>query len=85
MKKITHGISHNDITYGWHEKELYRLPIHIGNRYFCFKKLTKVPIGNQFGYRLSQKAFTINQLQEKTCLLLSPYYLKEINHESTPF
>ena len=84
MRKITHGLSHNDITYGWLYKELYRLPIHIGTRYFCLKKLTKVPIGNQFGYRLSQKAFTINQLKEKTCLLLHTYYLKEIN-ESTPF
>ena len=85
MKKITHGITHKGIIYGWFEKELYRLPVHISNRYFCLKKLTKVPIGNQFGYRLSQKAFTINQLQELTCLLISPYYLKSNTHESTPF
>ena len=85
MKKIMYGISYNEILYGWYEKELYRLPINIGSRYFGLKKLTKVPIGNNFGYRLSQRAFTISQLQEITCLLIEPFIINEIKDESTPF
>ena len=85
MKKIIYGISYNGILYGWYERELYRLPIVICLRNFGFKKLKKVPIGNNFGYRLSQKGFTIKQLQNITCLLNEPYLIKEINHESTPF
>ena len=85
MNKIIYGISYNGILYGWYEKELYRLPIVIGLRNFGFKKLNKVPIGNNFGYRLSQKGFTINQLLEITVLLNEPYLIKKINHDSTPF
>ena len=85
MKKIIYGVSYNGILYGWHEKELYRLPINIGSRYFGLKKLSKVKVGNNYGYRLSQKAYTISQLQEITCLLVEPFIINEIKNESTPF
>ena len=85
MKEIIYGVSYNGILYAWYEKELYRLPINIGNRHFGLKKLSKVAIGNNYGYRLSQKAFTISQLQEITCLLINPFIINKIKDKSTPF
>lgn len=84
MNVITYALTHKGITYGWHNKKLYRLPCKIGLRYYCLKKLTLVPIGRKFGYRLSQKAFTTDQLKQMTCLLIEPYYFTEITHKDLP-
>jgi hypothetical protein len=81
---IKYGLTYNNIRYGWVKKELYRLPVKIGNRYYCLKKLKNIKIGNNFGYRLSQKPFTNAQLEELT-VLIEPYFVNKINDISTPF
>ena len=85
MIVIKYGVSHNNITYGWFEKELYRLPIKIGLRYFGLKKLKLIPIGNKFGYKLSQKKFTIEQLKEKTVLLEKVFTETKLTDKNLPF
>lgn len=85
MKIIKYGVSHNNIIYGWLEKELYRLPVKIGNRYYGFKKLAKIEIGRKYGYKLSQKPFTEAQLIDMTVLLSEPYTLTQIKHKDVPF
>lgn len=85
MKIIKYGISHNNTIYGWLEKELYRLPVKIGKRYYGLKKLSKIEIGRKYGYKLSQKPFTEAQLKDKTVLLYDPYIVTEIKDKDVPF
>lgn len=85
MKIIKYGISHNNIIYGWLEKELYRLPVKIGNRYYGLKKLSKIEIGRKYGYKLSQKPFSETQLKDMTLLLSEPYIVREIKDKDVPF
>lgn len=85
MKIIKYGVSHNNIIYGWLEKNLYRLPVKIGKRYYGFKKLVKIEIGRKYGYKLSQKPFTEAQIKEKTVLLSEPYILTELIDKDVPF
>lgn len=85
MKVIKYGVTHNNIIYGWLEKELYRLPVKIGVRHYGFKKLLKIEIGRKYGYKLSQKPFTDAQLKAKTVLLSEPYTLIEIKDKDLPY
>lgn len=85
MKIIKYVVSHNNIIYGWLEKELYRFPVKIGNRYYGLKKLSKIEIGRKYGYKLSKKPFTEAQLKGMTVLLSEPYIVTEIKDKDVPF
>jgi len=64
--RFKYGIEDNNLTFGWFEKELYRLPQTINKRFYSLKKLNQINIGNNVGYLINQKRFTIKQLETKT-------------------
>ncbi len=54
------------VLYGWKDKELYRLPQHIGQRFYPLKKVNLIDVGRKKGYLIRGKRKTINQLEEIT-------------------
>ena len=85
MITIKYGLSYNGINYGWYEKCLYRLPCFINKRSYGFKKMKLIPIGNKFGYKISQKNFTIEQLKSITTIINPPYVHFEVNDKDLPW
>lgn len=73
------------ITYGFIEKDLYRLPYKTDKREYPLKKLSKVDLGRKKGYRLSQKPFTLEKIEAYSTVLQKPIIVKRIKHKSTPF
>jgi len=66
MYYFKYGFEHKGFQYGWFEKELYRLPSKSDLRYFGFKKLTPITVGNQIGYRCKRDKLSVYQLQQLT-------------------
>ena len=66
IMRFKYGIEENNLTFGWFEKHLYRLPQTINKRFYSLKKLNQINIGNNVGYLINQKRFTIKQLETKT-------------------
>ena len=64
-----YGFTFEGFEYGWHKKELYRLPSTINNRTYGFKKLEEIKIGCQYGYRIKRNKFTTKQLLGKTAFI----------------
>jgi hypothetical protein len=84
MIKFNYGVKFKNILYGWHNKKLYRLPYINKNYNFPLKELSLISIGNKYGYRLSGKKKTINQLKELTNLI-NFTYIDYSNNEDLPF
>jgi hypothetical protein len=64
------GFEHKGFLFGWHKKELYRLPsVSINNKKYGIKKLNLIDIGNTKGYRLKKDKFTVTQCVEMTRLI----------------
>jgi hypothetical protein len=63
-----YGFECEGFLYGWHKKELYRLPQKVGSKY-GIKKLNLIPIGNHTGYRIKRKKFTVSQCVEMTSVI----------------
>lgn len=68
-----YGFQHENFIYGWHKKELYRLPSLSGNRSYGLKKLDIIKVGNLLGYRIKGQKFSINQLKDKTVFINKNY------------
>lgn len=64
--KFTSGFEHGGFLFGWHKKELYRLPSEIGNRTFGLKKLNRISVGKSWGYRVKREKMSIAVLKTKT-------------------
>ena len=83
MINFKYGITYNNITYGWSNKDLYRLPQMIGKRYYPLKKLKKTCVGVSVGYRLSNDKKSMNQLQSMTIFINQK--IDNINDNDLPF
>lgn len=83
MTKIQHGVKVNGILYGWIAKELYRLPCEKGNRSYGFKKMSSQMIGNNTGYTLGRRKYTLSQLRQMTVII--NYNFNDIQGNDCPF
>lgn len=77
--RFFYGFIYNNKVYGWHEKELYRLPQNIGNRYYSKKKCAKW--GD--GYFLGSDRKSKNQLKSMTVVIDKE--VQEIQSDDCPF
>jgi hypothetical protein len=75
-----YGFAINGIFYGWHEKQLYRLPSKIGNRYYGFRQVKPIKVGNKIGYRVNRQTKSIDQLRGITISFLSPIKIQTNEH-----
>ena len=66
LLKFKHGFTIGNFTFGWYNKELYRLPSESKRRVYSFKKLNKIKVGNKDGYRVLRKKYSLNQLRDLT-------------------
>lgn len=82
---FTKGFEINGMLYGWHRKELYRLPSEIGLRYYPLRQLPVIKIGNKSGYRFKQKKQTFEQCLSRTRQLIKPVIVEQFIDEKTPF
>ena len=64
-----YGFEHDDFIFGWHKKELYRLPILVKGRKYGLKKLSLINVGRQQGYRVKRQKLSIEQLRQKTIFI----------------
>jgi hypothetical protein len=65
-----YGFEYKGFLYGWHKKELYRLPsLANDNRKYGIKKLNLIEIGNSKGYRLKQDKLTVTRCVEITVMI----------------
>ena len=77
--KFIQGIYYKDFLYGWHNKELYRLP-KIGKKVMPLKKLTKIKVGNSFGYNLARDKKSMLQLEAITTEINYTYKILKSKH-----
>lgn len=64
-----YGFSHKDFIFGWHKKELYRLPSENSPHYYPLKKLKLIKVGKQKGYRCKKDKLSLKQLSSKTIFI----------------
>ena len=81
--KYTYGISHKGMTFGWKDKQLYRLPQVYNKRFLPLKKLNKIKVGNRKGYRLCGDRFSDIQLKSMTIFINQEF--QEIKDKNLPF
>ena len=81
--RFKYGFFYKDFLYGWHQKELYRLPSNSGNKKYGLKKLNVIQIGNKTGYRIKRDKLTINQLEQKTIVINQE--ISQIKDQDVPF
>lgn len=77
-----YGFEINGIFFGWHEKKLYRLPSIIGNRFYGFRLVSPIKVGNSIGYRVNRKTKSISQLKSITTQFTNP--VKISSHVDIP-
>ena len=78
-----YGLFYKGFTYGWLDKQLYRLPSESKNKHYTLKKLKKIKVGNQDGYRLKRDKLSVKQLEEKT--ITSDIQIEKIVDSDVPF
>ena len=81
--KFKYVFWHKDFLFGWHNKELYRLPSNSGKRIFGLKKLEKIPVGNKEGYRVKCDKLSIDQLEARTIVIDKE--IQKIKSKDVPF
>ncbi len=64
--QFKYGFIYDGFMYGWHKKELYRLPSTSGNKSYGIKKLSTILVGTKVGYRIKRQKFTVEQLKQKS-------------------
>lgn len=85
MIQFKYGFERKGFTFGWMSKDLYRLPTTKKNRFYHFKKLSVIPIGAGFGYRVTSDKLTILQLQSITNQFSKPVIINKIMDKDCPF
>lgn len=59
-----YGFSIKEMKFGKTNDGLYRLPSLIGRRYYPLKKLSKIKLNGQIGYRCYRKFYSLSRLDE---------------------
>lgn len=77
--RFNYGLFHDGKIYGWHEKELYRLPQMIGKRFYPKKKCAKWNDGYFLGSDRKSKA------QLKSMTVVIDKEIQEIESSDCPF
>ena len=80
MIDFKYGFEHKGFVFGWHQKQLYRLPSANGKCY-PLKKLNEIKVGKQIGYRIRRDKFSLRQLQAKTILIYRNIFIAEKNND----
>jgi hypothetical protein len=81
-----YGFEYKGFSFGWSNKELYRLPtVTKKNSYYQLKKLSKICINGKVGYRVSLDKKTIIQLKELTEIINYTYIINGYQSPDTPF
>lgn len=83
--KYKYGFSYKEFLFGWKDKELFRLPTVKKLRAYPLRKLDKILIGNNDGYRIVRDRKTIKQLMEITEIINHNYVINGKNNKDTPF
>ena len=84
MIHFKYGFEHKEFIFGWHKKELYRLPSESEKRNYPMKKLSIIKVGKQDGYRIKRDKFSLGQIQKMTIFIDKRIYPVE-NKQDTPF
>lgn len=79
IKRFKYGFKKGRFTFGWLDKELYRLPTES----YPLKKMKLIYIGNKKGYLVGNKRKTIDQLSEITTNI--DYVYSKIKDKDVPF
>ena len=82
--KFEYGFESGGFTFGWYQKNLYRLPQEKDKRAYALKKMNPITIGNKTGYRIRTKPMTLAQLEAIT-VKIKPVLYNSIKSEHTPF
>jgi hypothetical protein len=82
--EFNYGIEYKGFIFGWHKKELYRLPSTSGRYSYGFKKLNAIMVGNQLGYCLKRDKFSMKKLEEKT-IIIPKQTISILKSEHLPF
>jgi hypothetical protein len=61
-----YGFEYNGFLFGWHKKELYRLPSVSKGKSYGIKKLSIIKVGNDKGYRVKREKMSIKKIVEMT-------------------
>jgi hypothetical protein len=77
------GFFNKSILYGWHKKELYRLPQVIGKRFYPLKKLNQIDVNNRKGYLVGSQRKSLAQLENITIFIDKK--IQTIKDDDCPF
>lgn len=64
-----YGLTSECVIYGWKDKKLFRMPQMIGLRFYPLKELNIINVGNNKGYLVNQKRFSMLQLESMTGII----------------
>lgn len=80
-----YGFEYKGMTFGWKNKELFRLPSTKNKRSYSLKKVPLITVGNKKGYRIVRDKKTIEQLMELTETINYKYVVNGKNDDDCPF
>lgn len=81
--QFKYGFEFNRLKYGWHKKELYRLPCLIGARYYSLKKMKSHLIGTTLCWNIYKHKMTKNQLEKLTVKV--NWKIESLKNSDVPF
>ena len=84
--EINHGFVHSGMLFGWHEKELYRLPQMFNGRSYGFKKVNifHCKKRNKQFFQCYKSDLTLDQVKHKT-VVIPKVVINIVNSEDCPF
>ncbi len=81
--RYKYGFLISGILYVWKEGKLFRAAQMINKRFYPFKELPLIDVGNNKGYLVAKKRKSLKQLKDMTIFV--NYERQEINSSDCPF
>ena len=84
--EINHGFVHSGMRFGWHEKELYRLPQTFNGRSYTLKKVNvwHCTKRNKEFYQCYKSDLTLEQVKHKT-VVIPKVTISLVSSDDCPF
>jgi glutaredoxin-related protein len=84
--EINHGFVHSGMLFGWHKKQLYRLPQMFNKRSYTFKKVNifHCKKRNKKFYQCYKSDLTLEQVKQKT-VVIPKVVINIVESEDCPF
>jgi hypothetical protein len=81
--QFKYGLIYMGVQYGWHKKQLYRLPFTRNNRSYNLKLINPIVIGSTTCYNLQRNKVTIKRIETLTTKI--DWFVEVVTEIPCPF